>query len=37
MYEAYLRTEAFHHIGLEAKQEMTPYYDIIHKPFWQSF
>ncbi len=34
--EAYLRTEAFHHIGFEAKQEMKPYYDIVHKPFrWQ--
>ncbi len=31
--EAYLRTEAFGHIGFEAKQEMKPYYEIVHKAF----
>ncbi len=30
--EAYLR-EAFGHIGFEAKQEMKPYYNIVHKAF----
>ncbi len=33
IYEAYLRTEAFGHIGFEAKQEMKPYYNIVHKAF----
>ncbi len=28
--KAYLRTEAFGHIGYEAKQEMKPYYNIVH-------
>ncbi len=40
MSEAYLRTEAFHHIGVEEKQELSPYYDSVHKPFsesWESF
>ncbi len=31
--EAYLRTETFDHIGFETKQEMTPYYHIVHKTF----
>ncbi len=31
--EAYLRTEAFGHIGFEAKQEMKPYYNIVPKAF----
>ncbi len=31
--EACLRTEAFSHIGFEAKQEMKPYYKIVHKTF----
>ncbi len=35
--ENYLRTEAFRHIGFEAKQEMKHYYDIVHKPFKQPF
>ncbi len=34
--EAYGRSEAFGHIGFEAKQEMKPYYNIVHKTFrWQ--
>ncbi len=28
-----LRTEAFSHIGFEAKQELKPYYIIVHKAF----
>ncbi len=31
--EACLRMEAFGHIGFEAKQEMKPYYNIVHKTF----
>ncbi len=31
--ETYLRTEAFGHNGFEAKQEMKPYYNIVHKSF----
>ncbi len=31
--EAYLRTEAFDHIGFEAKQEINPYDNIAHKTF----
>ncbi len=31
--EAYLRTEVFGHIGFEAKQEMKPYYNIVHNAF----
>ncbi len=31
--QAYLRTEAFGYIWFEAKQEMKPYYNIVHKPF----
>ncbi len=33
MSEAYPRTEAFSYIGFEAKQEMNPYYNIVHKAF----
>ncbi len=33
IFEAYLRTEVFSHIGFEAKQEMKPYYNIVHKAF----
>ncbi len=33
MSEAYLRTEAFGHIGFEAKQEMKSHYNIVHKTF----
>ncbi len=32
---AYLRTESFNHIGFETKQEMKPYYNIVHKTFKQ--
>ncbi len=40
--EAYLRTEVFGHIGFEFKQEMKPYYNIVHTkpfgwPFWESW
>ncbi len=31
--EAYLGREVFGHIGFEAKQEMKPYYNIVHKAF----
>ncbi len=39
--EVYLRTETFCHIGFEARQEIKPYYDIVHKlyrqPYWQTW
>ncbi len=35
--EAYLRAVAFGHIGFETKQEEKLYYDIVLKPFGQSF
>ncbi len=31
--EGYLKTEVFSHIGFEAKHEMKPYYNIVHKAF----
>ncbi len=31
--ESYLRTLVFSHIGFETKQEMKPYYNIVHKAF----
>ncbi len=34
--EDYLRTEVFGHIGFEAKQEMKPCYNIVHKVFQMS-
>ncbi len=37
IFEAYLRTETFGHIGFEAKQEMKPFDNIVCKPFSQPF
>ncbi len=37
LFKTYLnpivRTDVSGHIGFEAKQEMKPYYNIVHKPF----
>ncbi len=31
--ETFLRIKVFGHIGFEAKQEMKPHYNIVHKTF----